>query len=285
MSKSTQRASGQRARPTMGRRLGAPVFLLAALFMPFSSQAQPAPKAESPGAGRQLLEDAYHQRRSISMRTEMKMTLVEGSRTWERTAVLFSKRQNEVDDFQLIRFTAPPEMSGSSVLTREQHSSDDAQWVYVPAYHTVRRIPPSNRGDAYLGTDYFYEDVLDPRWDEYSYKLLGEAKVDDMECTQVETTPTSDKLLKSTAYSRTVYCVEPKLKVIVQQEFYDKSGKLLKRLVNSKLKQYGPYQLWDYSVMENVQTKHKTITEILKREVDGDLDDNLFTQKALKRGR
>jgi hypothetical protein len=176
-------------------------------------------------------------------------------------------------------------MSGSSVLTREQHESDDAQWVYVPAYHTVRRIPPSNRGDAYLGTDYFYEDVLDPRWDDYSYKQRGETKVNEYQCIQVEATPKTEKLLKSTGYSRTVYCIEPKLKVIVQQEYFDKSGKPLKRLVNSKLKLYGTYQLWDHSVMENLQTKHKTITEIVKRDVDGGLDDNLFTQKALKRGK
>lgn len=240
--------------------------------------------ADGPAAARQLVESAYEQRRTKSMKVEMTMRLVDKQREWVRSALLFSKQQNNIDDNQLFKFTAPADLAGSSVLTREQHTGEDDQWVYVPAYHTVRRIPAANRADAYLGTDYFYEDVLDPHWDDYSFQRLGEEKVGEFNCVRIEGTPTAPKLKSSSAYSKTTYWIEPQRKIIVKQEYLDKSGRLLKRLTNSQLKVYGTYHLWDHSVIENLQTNHKTVTEILKREVDVPVDDEVFTQKALKRG-
>lgn len=267
--------SSGRARTTRAAVLGA---LLGA--------SAPAWSAEDPGEGgdaKQLVSAAYAQRRPASMQSEMTMQLVDGDRTWTREALLYLKQRNAAEDDQLFKFTAPPELRGSAVLSREHSEGEDDQWVYVPAYHTVRRIAGGSRGEAYLGTDFSYEDVLTPRWDEHRYRMIGKERVDPYDCVQVESTPMTERAKSDTAYSRIVYWIEPRLSVIVQQEHRDKQGKLLKRLRNSRLTRYGKYAFWDYSVMENVQSGHRTITTIRRRSVDAALSDDLFTQRSLKR--
>jgi hypothetical protein len=246
--------------------------------------AKPAAPAEAdPAAARKLVEAAYDQRRVVTMRTEMTMTLVDGAREWIRSAQQLVKRRTEIDDDQLFLFTAPAELAGSAVLTRERREGEDDQWVYVPAYHTVRRIPAANRGDAYLGTDFFYEDVLDPRWDEYAFREIAREVVGPYACVLIEAVP-SAAARSHTAYSRTVYWVDPQRLLIVRQDYWDHSGKLLKRLQHSELRTYVRYRLWDHTVMENLQTRHKTTIVVRRREVDVPLPDDVFTQKALKRG-
>jgi hypothetical protein len=39
------------------------------------------------------------------------------------------------------------------------HGRGDDRWLYLPATRKVRRIPASDRGDYFLGTDFTYEDI------------------------------------------------------------------------------------------------------------------------------
>lgn len=256
---------------------------LVAMMLSVSLGTQPAAATGEPSAAaRKLVESAFEQRRVASMRTELTITLIEGSRQWVRSAELLVRRRTDIDDDQVFRFTAPAELAGSAVLTAEHQQGDDDQWVYLPSYHTVRRIPAANRGDAYLGTDFFYEDVLDPRWEEYAFRELRREVVAGKTCVVVEAVPTSGA--RSSAYARTLYWVDPELKVVVRQDFFDKGGKLLKRLTHSNLRRYGRYLLWDEVAMENLQSSHKTIMKIQRRSVDVALPADTFTQRALKRG-
>jgi len=238
--------------------------------------------AETP-APRQLVEAAYEQERVPTMRIEIRMTIVDGSRQWQRTATLESKQGRIGTQVERFTFRSPADLDGSSVLTQEQGGGDPAQWVYIPAYHTARRIAVSQRGEAYLGTDYFYEDVLDRRWDDYRYQSLGSETVDGATVTKVEAIPVSDVVKRISPYSRTVYFVDAARQVVLREEYYDRAGTLVKRLTKEALKRYGRYLLADQATMENLQTGHKTVSRITKREVNADIPDDTFTVRALKR--
>ena len=239
-----------------------------------------AAQAPSP---RHLVEAAYEQERVPTMRVELRMTIVDGSREWQRTATLESKQGRIGTQVQRFTFRSPADLEGSSVLTQEEGGGDPAQWVYIPAYHTARRIAASQRGDAYLGTDYFYEDVLDRRWDDYRFEDLGAETLDGRAVVKVEASPASDSLKRISPYSKTVYFVDAARKVVLREEYYDRAGKLVKRLTNTALKPYGRYLLADETTMENVQTGHKTVSTVTKREVDANISDDIFTVRALKR--
>jgi hypothetical protein len=211
------------------------------------------------------------------------MTIVDGARQWQRTATIESKQGAMGTQVQRFTFRSPSDLDGSSVLTQQEGAGDPAQWVYIPAYHTARRIGASQRGEAYLGTDYFYDDVLDRRWDDYRFQDLGSETVDGSTVVKVEATPASEAAKRNSPYSRTVYFVDPARKVVLREDYYDPAGKLLKKLTNAALKSYSRYLLPDETTMENVQTGHKTLSWVTRREVDAQLPDDIFTVRALKR--
>jgi len=66
----------------------------------------------------------------------------------------------------------------------------------VPAYHTSRRIPPSNRGDKYLGTDFFYEDISNMRIEDYKLNKIGEEVHQGVSYIVLESISISEKLKK-----------------------------------------------------------------------------------------
>lgn len=236
------------------------------------------------GSGRELVEAAYAQRRPSAMKMSMQMTLSEkGGKQWNRQASLISKQKENGNQMQVFAFVDPPALAGSAVLTRQEPGTESAQWVYIPAYHTARRIPSANIGEAYLGTDYSFEDVLDKRWELYEFKDLGIESVGNSRLTKVEARPRDEALKNTSAYSRTVYWLEPVRKVVVKEEYFGKDGALLKRLSNSALKSYGKYYLWDAAIMESVRTGHRTTIQVLSREVEVPIADDLFTERALKR--
>lgn len=235
---------------------------------------------------RALVEAAFEQRRPSSMKLTLQMTLRDSKGgQWVRSATLITKQRENGRQLQVFSFVDPPALAGSAVLTREEPGSDAAQWLYVPAYHAVRRVPSANVGDAYLGTDYFFEDVLDKRWDDYAFRALGDEQLGGAMLTKVEVTPKTDALKRTSSYARTVYFIEPVRQVIVKEEYFDKQGKLLKVLRNSGLKPYGKYRLWDAAIVENVQTGHSTLSQVVSRQVDVEIDDELFTERALKRSK
>lgn len=217
---------------------------------------------------------------------DITMTLVDAEgKERSRTATLYTKQKSGMDDMRLIRFHTPADIAKSAVLTIENSDRDNDQWVYLPAYHTTRRIATANRSDNYMGTDFAYEDITDPRIDEYQYSVLRQEKHRETECVVIESIPTAEKLVKETAYSKTVSWVDPKKFVTLKQEFHNKKGELFKILTNLELKQYGEKYRWQRTEMENIQTKHKTTNEVTDRKLNTGLKDNMFTQRYLKRGR
>jgi hypothetical protein len=234
-------------------------------------------------SGRALVEAAYEQKRVPAMRTEVRMVIVDGERQWQRTATIESRQGKNGNQSQRFTFRTPADLAGSTVLTLEEGAGDPAQWAYIPAYHTARRISASQRGEAYLGTDYSYYDVLDRRWDDYRYTDLGSEVVDGTNTTRVEAAPAADRLQRLIPYSRTIYFVDPVRNVVVREDHFDRQGKLLKRLTNAALVRHSRYLLWDHTTMENLQTGHKTISTITRREVDIPIPDDVFTVRALKR--
>jgi len=216
---------------------------------------------------------------------EVTMTLIDsGGQKRDRTATIYAKEKDPVNTMRLIRFHTPEDLANSAVLTIENSDRDNDQWIYVPAFHTTRRIASSNRSDNYMGTDFAYEDISDPRIKEYSYKTIKTDKCGDVDCVVIESTPVDQKLKDESGYSKTLSWVDTNRYITFKKEFYNKKGTLLKTQINSKLNKYGEKYRWDHVEMENVQSKHKTINDITERKLNTGLSDEYFTMRYLKRG-
>lgn len=233
---------------------------------------------------KELLRNVILQSRTNSEECDVLMILMDNKgKEWDRTGRFYTKKKDEINDMSLFYFLTPPELASSGVLTLENYSGLHDQWMYVPAYHTVRRIAGGNRGEKYMGTDFFYEDIIDLRVDEYEVKILRNDFSNDTNVVVLEVIPISEKLIKESAYSKSLWWIEPKKKVAHKVEFFDKDGMLLKVLDNSNLQLIKRYYLWGKQVMTDVQKKHKTIIEYKNRIIDEQLISEIFTLRYLKR--
>ncbi len=234
----------------------------------------------------ELMRSVVEQSRTNSEEVDIVMTLIDNEgKKWNRTGRFYMKKKDAQNDMRLFYFFTPPELADSGVLTIENSSGLHDQWMYVPAYHTARRIAGGNRSEKYMGTDFFYEDIISIRVDEYGMRTLRKEMLNETEVIVLEAVPTSKRLKQESAYSKTLWWVDPQKKVVLKAEYYDKKGKLFKILENSNLQFIKSYYLWGRQVMADVQNNHKTIIEYENRKVDESVPSNIFTVRYLKRRR
>jgi uncharacterized protein len=235
---------------------------------------------------REIMRRVLRESRADDETVDVAMDLVDGSgRTRRRTATFYMKKRTAENSVRLIRFHTPPEFARSGILTVERSDGDTDQWIYLPAYHASRRVPSANRGDTWMGTDFTYEDITDPKIELYEYRTVGAGRVDGTACTLIEAVPTGRKLAEESAYSRTVSCVEVEQAVALRVEFFDRGGRRAKVLSHSGLRRLGKYRRWDAAEMVDLVRTHTTRLVFSNRKVDRGLTDEYFDARYLERGR
>lgn len=216
------------------------------------------------------------------------MRLIENGGAVSHRKARFSQRQKEpgtTSDLKLIRFTSPPEMDGSAVLTIENSDRADDQWLYLPAYHTSRKIPSSNRADRYMGTDFFYEDVSDDKVEEFSFTDKGGEEIEGRRYAIIEQVPVAESVIAESAYGRKVLWVDPERLVIRRTDFFDKQDNLIKREESSGAEQVEGRWRWTKNQMLDLRINHRTEIDYFNRRLNQGIGEALFTVRSLERGR
>lgn len=264
--------------------------LLATLTLPGSVRPAAAePDAATPDApltAREIMDRVDHINDAADETNTLEMTLTnKRGQTRERTLQGWSQQTEGDNQNQLVRFLEPKDVKDVGLLTWEHDDRDDDQWLFLPALKKTRRISSADQADSFMGTDFSYEDMRSEKLDEHAYELLREEEVDGRACWVIQATPTSENQMATSGYSRRITWVDRQTYVPLKGEFYDKKGALLKELVATELQEVVP-GLWRANrlQMTNVQKEHNTVLVFTGREVNTGLDDDLFTERELKRG-
>jgi outer membrane lipoprotein-sorting protein len=234
-----------------------------------------------------LMLRVERQSKSADESVSLAMRLIdENGKINDRSATFYRrlKSPGSLEDMRLVRFHAPPELAGSGVLTLENTDRPDDQWLYLPAYHTSRKIPSSNRSDRYMGTDFFYEDAGDDKIALYTYRVTGWETIGGRRCVLIEQLPAAEEVKNNSAYGRKMEWVDPERLVIPRIDYFDKNNVLYKRLENSGARQYGPSWRWSEATMTDFRLHHKTVVTYSDRKIDQGVDAGLFTIRKLERG-
>ncbi|WP_428242209.1 efflux RND transporter permease subunit [Gynuella sp.] len=186
-------------------------------------------------------------------------------------------------------YTAPANLRGTGFLTYDYPSSqkDDDQWLYLPALRKIRRIPASNRGDYFLGTDFTYEEIKSENKVEltdYSFTTTGKETIDGVDCYVIEGTPVNDKIAKELGYSKAVWRIDPDILISRKSDYWDTNSNHLKTIENKEIQQISG--IW--TVMKVIAVNHKTghSTVMISSDVDYDspIAELAFEQRSLTRG-
>ena len=173
-----------------------------------------------------------------------------------------------------MKFKSPAEVKGVGFLVL----SDNEMYIYMPAFGKIRRIASHSKKQSFMGSDFSYNDMGNTNYsDDYNAKLVKEEK----DYYLLKLIPKTDR--KDIEYSKILMYVNKKTYLPDSSKSYDKSGSLYKIMKNLKIAKINGFWIPVKVLMKNVKRSHKTIMEMNDIKIDGNLSENLFTKRNLKR--
>lgn len=231
--------------------------------------------------GEEIMEKVYNRETGDSRTSKLEMILINRHGA-ERVREIkqFEKDFSEVEK-KIMFFISPADVRNTSFMnwSYDSEQSDD-QWIFLPALNKVKRISSENKSDYFMGSDFTYDDLGDRTLAEDEHSLIGEDTIDAKDVYVVENIPVAENDL----YSRTVTYVWKEKWIGLKKEFYDQEGELLKVLTVNKVEEIDGILTIVDTEMHNLQSDHKTILRTSGVEYNNELDENLFSERMMKRG-
>ncbi|MCC6489759.1 MAG: outer membrane lipoprotein-sorting protein [Candidatus Hydrogenedentes bacterium] len=206
----------------------------------------------------------------------------------ERVTRAFNKKFGEERRYLMV-FVEPSNVKGTALLTYDylESSKDDDQWLYLPAMRKSRRVPAGERGGAFLGTDFTFEDIKTQSRisvEDYSWKTLGIGDVDGHPCYTIEATPLTQELAKELGYAKVRIHLDQELLLLRLSEFCDDSGEVTRTISIRDFEQVG--DIWTAGTLEakNLKTGHSTLFTVTESDFTTEIPDDVFSLQSLERG-
>jgi predicted RND superfamily exporter protein len=258
----------------------------ATLMNPSPAAAQAGAPAASPDAARLMAESLKVTKPQHSLAVG-RFVLINpaGQQRVRQTTSTTDLKPDGINNRRVTRFNSPADIAGTAVLTVENPGEDDI-WVYLPALKKVRRLPASNRRDAFVGTDFSYGDVLGHPVEEWSHRIVRKEAVEGTPTVVIESLARDAGVTAATGYSRRLTWLRAADMVPVKTEFYGPQQNLMKvytatdiRLVDQARHCFQPMK----QVMRNVVTGHTTVIEYASFKTDIAVKDEQFQPRSLER--
>jgi len=183
-------------------------------------------------------------------------------------------------DKTLVVFDKPRDVKGTAFLSFTHKSGPDDQWLYLPALKRVKRIASNNKSGPFMGSEFAFEDISSQEVEKYTYKYIGDEKIDGMDCYMVDRDPVDPK----SGYTRQIVWFDKKEYRPIKIDFYDRKNAKLKTLSYSGYKQYNK-KFWRADKMAMVNHLTGKSTDLVWKEYkfQNGLNARDFDKSSLKR--
>jgi outer membrane lipoprotein-sorting protein len=199
-------------------------FLIVGLLTPLSGFAQQTGGLDA----RTIVTRAIEHWRDVSSYRVIDMTIHRPD--WERT--LRMRLWTQGLKRSLVRVTAPPKDAGNATLIQ-----NDEMWSFTPKINRIIKIPASMMHQSWMGSDFSNNDVSrsDNIIDEYDHRLLATKQQNGHSVYTIESVPHEDAPV---VWGKEVLQVRDD-SVMLEHDFYDQEGRLVKRMVASDIREMG----------------------------------------------
>jgi outer membrane lipoprotein-sorting protein len=183
-------------------------------------------------------------------------------------------------DYSIIYITEPARDKGTVTLKRKTEV-----WNWLPSAQKVIKIPPSMMLQSWMGSDFTNDDLVKESSviKDYTHKLIGEEKIDEMDCYKIELTPKPDAAVvwgKIIAWIAKDTYIEPKV------EYYDENGFLIKRFIGSNVRKMDGRNIFTHwEMIPEDKPGNKTIMDYTKIQFNIKTDESFFSEQNMKRVR
>ncbi|KAA1189241.1 outer membrane lipoprotein-sorting protein [Pseudohalioglobus sediminis] len=224
---------------------------------------------------RDIIRKAMDHYRGQTSYSEMSMTIHRPD--WERTMTM--QGWSKGDKHTLVRVMAPKKDAGNGTL-----SVDGNMWTYTPKINRVIKVPSSMMSQNWMGSDFSNKDISKDTAiiDDYTHTLLSTGEHEGHALWTIESIPHEEAAV---VWGREVLVIRDDW-VLLEQQFWDQDGELVKTLKASEIREMGGRNVATVLRMAKVDTPDEW-TEVHTEQVEFDLalPDNLFTLSSLRNPR
>ena len=213
--------------------------------------------------------------------TDMLMTLInkKGNKRERNLAAYIKKGENDSSK-SLLFFRTPADVKGTSFLVWSEPDKDDQQWLYLPALKRVRQISASGKGESFMGTELTFFDMGSHDIDDYTFTLLKEEEYEGESCYMIEALPKEVQF-----YNKIIIWIRTGNFIPAKADFYDTKGAYLKEGIFANVQNIQGINTPTHIEMHNKQNSRSTILELSEILYDKGLEDDIFTERYMKRGK
>ena len=171
----------------------------------------------------------------------------------ERHFTLKSKKEGE-NKYNFINIYHPPYIKGTKMLSNKSSKTKE-QKIYFPSFNqTLSIITQEDMGKSFMGSDFSNEDMSGRDLESDNYEFFTVENPSE-EHYYVKATP---KVPGSSSYSKILYKINKKVRVIEEGKFYNLKGEHLKTLSVQSVKKVQESYIVNHSVMKNHTKNRKT---------------------------
>jgi hypothetical protein len=203
--------------------------------------------------------------------------------TRQRTGKIFRRTLPDNRNEQVTVFLSPANIRNTALLEVETEANDDYMWLYIPALKATKRIPPSGRGDKFVGTDFTMEDVnLGFKYQDYIGIVQQTSIVDGHPIAIMRIEPQTADLKQDIGFDYSIATVRTDQYIIIDQHFYQNEREIRH---NQALDIRNIDGIWTPMEIRSVDlvNDHHTVLKLQTAKYNSNLSDALFRKEALAR--
>ncbi len=215
--------------------------------------------------------------RSSVSNTVMILRNAQGDENIRRLEI--KRLEGENGDRSLLVFLYPNDLKGTKLLSYEVIGGDDKQWLYLPALKRVKRISSRNKSGSFMGSEFSYEDISSQNYKNYTYvQEVKRVTKNGREYFKVIRIPRD----KHSGYSKQIVYIDTKENLARFGEYYDKQGRLLKKIAFLNYEVLGGVYRVHKIVIKNVQNQKESILTWESDKINAGLGKKDFSKRVLR---
>jgi outer membrane lipoprotein-sorting protein len=158
---------------------------------------------------------------------------------------------------------------------------NNSMWQYVPRIEKIIKIPASMMLQSWMGSDFSNDDLVKESslYEDYTHKLISETEFE----YNVELHPKVDAAV---VWGKIHMSVSKEYFLPKNVSYFDEDGVLIRELVYTEVKPFGDRfypSLWIMTPKTADKEGHETRITVSDAVFDGDVDEEYFSKRALKR--
>ncbi len=221
---------------------------------------------------------AYYQGKDGKARVNMTITDKKGQKRQREFTILRKDVADGGDQKYYVYFLRPADVRQMVYMVYKHTGldADDDRWLYMPALDLVKRVAASDKRTSFVGSNFLYEDISGRSLDEDTHEL---AETTD-EFYVVRNVPKQPDTVEFAYYN---VSIDKQTYMPMKMEFYDKNNKLYRTIQTLRVEQIQDYPTAVKAVVSDLNTGSKTEMEFSEIKYDIGLDDDIFTERYLRR--